>query len=270
MTPLLAFTQTSAYELTPPTQRLPPIVWTAFTALNKVHGVWRWYRRVDLYTQPNTLTQLLAGHAVNFAFGDRLLLRIAAQCLLISTRVLDCAKQQTKLYEAAQHWVWAVRGCYPKPNRQKWDKQPEFWLKTQWNGVRDRIQRIIECTAMVFFHCFKLSMRIMDAIDVFSLSPYTSSEGVNELFVNAMKWMDNIVENNEELLRGLESNKALIEKILYKSPITYNQLHTTVAATIEKTETVYQKAKAVSRFGDGVLLDLGSRMYHGVRIIIGI
>jgi hypothetical protein len=279
MTPLIAFAQTSTYELTPPSHRLPPLLWTGFTALNKVHGLWRWYRRVDLYTQPNTLSQLLAGHVVNFAIGDKLLLRVAAQCLLISTRVLDCSRQQVKLCDAAQQWIWAVKGHYPKPNRQKWHKQPNHawsspssthWIKIQWKAFVNRIQRVIECTAMVFFQCFKLSMRIMDAIDVFSLSPYTSNEGVNELFVNAMKWMDNIVENNEELLNGLEANKPMIEKILYNSPITYIQLHTTVSNALEKTESVYNKAKAISHFGDGILMELGSRMIHGCRIILGI
>lgn len=279
MTPLLAFAQTSAYELTPPIHRLPPFLWTAFTALNKVHGVWRWYRRIDLYTKPDTLSQLLAGHMINFAIGDRLLLRVAAQCLLISTRVLECAQQQKKLSESIQRWVWAAKGYYPKPIRQKWNKQTHHlwqspsstdWFKKKWQGLLNRIERIMECTAMVFFHCFKLSMRLMDAIDVFSLSPHTSNEGVNELFVNAMKWMDNIVENNEELLKGLEVNRPLIEKILHNSPITYVQLHTTVTKTLEKTETVYHKAKAISRIGDGALINLGSRMIHGGRIILGV
>lgn len=279
MTPLLAFAQTSTYELTPSTQRLSPFLWTAFTALNKVHGAWRWYRRVDLYTKPNTLSQLLAGHVVNFAIGDMLVLRVAAQCLLISTRVLECAQQQAKLSEALQKWIWTLKGYYSQPNRQNWNKQPKYvwqspssidWFKRQWQAFKDRVERIVECTAMVFFHCFKLSMRLMDAIDVFCMSPYTSSDGVNELFVNAMKWMDNIVENNEELLKGIETNKPLIEKILQNSPITYSHLHTTVLKTLEKTETIYHKAKTISSIGDGALIELGSRIVHGSRIIIGV
>lgn len=279
MTPLLAFTQSSAYEMTPPTQRLPPLLWTAFTALNKIHGVWRWYRRIDLYTKQDTLSQLLAGHMVNFVIGDVLLLRIAAQCLLISTRVLECAQQQAVLYRAAHRWVEAIQGHYPKPNRQKWNKPHHHlwispsssdWLKMQWQAFRNRIVRIVECTAMVFFHCFKLSMRLMDAMDTFCLSPYTSNEGVNELFVNAMKWMNKMVENNEELLMGIEANKPLIEKILLNSPITYTQLHATVSKALEKTESFYHKAKIISGIGDGALIELGSRMVVGSRIIIGV
>jgi hypothetical protein len=279
MTPLLAFTQSSAYELTPVGHRLPPFLWTAFTALNKVHGLWRWYRRIDLYTKPDTLSQLLAGHIVNFVVGDILLLRIAAQCLLISTRVLECAQQQTILYKSAQHWVWAVQGHYPKPSRQKWNKQhhnvwispgASDWLKMQWQAFRNRVERIVECTAMVFSHCFQLSMKLMDAMDTFCLSPYTSNEGVNEFFVNAMKWMNNIVENNEELLAGIEANKPLIEKMICHSPITYKQLHATVSKALEKTESFYHKAKSITKICDGALIQLGSRMINGSRIIIGV
>ena len=125
MTPLLTFTQTSTYALTTPGTRLPPFLWTAFTAINRIHGLWRWYRRVELYRNPNNLAQLLAGHLLNLALGDILLLRIAAQCLLISTRLLECAQQQTVLYRSSQRLITAIQGHYPKPYRYSWKNKPK-------------------------------------------------------------------------------------------------------------------------------------------------
>lgn len=279
MTPLLVFAQKSTYELTTPGNRLPPFLWTAFTTINKIHGIWRWYRRVELYRNPDNLAQLLAGHLVNLAIGDMLLLRVAAQCLLISTRILECAQQQTILHRAGQDWFAAVQGHYPKPYKSLWHKNHQTtWispssaatLKAMSASFWNRLKRIAACTAVVFMHLFKLSMNIMDAMDAFCLSPHTRNEGINEGFVNAMKWLDNLVENKEELLNGLSANKTLVEKILQNSPITYTQLHGCVTKTVENTEIVYQNAKKISNFANGVIVDMGKRALLGSMVMIGL
>ena len=107
-------------------------------------------------------------------------------------------------------------------------------------------------------------------MDAFCLSPYTRNEGINESFINIMKWMDNLVENKAELLDGLTSNKVLIERILRNSPITYIQLHSCVTKTLEKTEAFYHKAKKISEFGNGILIALGKRVLRGSLVIIGL
>lgn len=280
MTPLLAFTQSTAYELTPASQRLPPMVWTAFTALNKIHGVWRWYRKAELYTKPDTFAQLIAGHLVNFVIGDVLIIRIAAQCVLISTRILECAQQQTLAYNSTrQWWVLAVQGQFPRPTRVKWNKQKYLgwfspstssWFNEKICFVRNRVKRIVKYTATVFLNYFKFSMRLMDAMDTFCVSPAVHNESINEFFVNAVKCMNSLVENKEELLDGLESNQVIIEKMLWNSSITYNQLHTNVAKTIEKTKVIYEKAKVVTDFGGGLLGRLYDRMVVNIPLIVGI
>lgn len=279
MTPLLAFAQTTTYELTPSTERLPPFLWTTFTVLNNIHGIWRWYRRVELYRNPENLAQLLAGHLVNLAIGDLLILRIAAQCLLISTRVLECAQQQTRLYQAGLQWVVAVNNHYPKPNRISWSKQQTYtwlspsstdWLKIKTFSLRNRLERIVKCTAIIFLNFFKLSMCLMDAIDAFCLSPHTRNEGINEGFVNTMKWLDNLVENKEELLKGMAKNQAIIERILRGSPLSYAQLHNGVSKTLEKTENFYQNAKKISDFSNGIIIKLSKKMVNGCMVMTGL
>jgi len=281
MTPLLNFTQTTAFELTPESQRLSPFLWTCFATINKVHVAWRFYRKVDLYTKADTLAQMLAGHIINYAFGDLLFVRIAAQCVLISTRILECSQQQVKAYKSAQHW-WkaAVLGHYPTPIPRQWNQRGQsfwtlsnstsIWIKQQSQCLYNRTMRIIHCTIKVFVNYFKLHMRLLDVIDSFFMSPYVHHEAVNEVFVNAMKWLNALAENKEELLNGLEENRGIIEKILNKSPITYLQLHKSVSGTLEKTEFLFIKAKSASEAGGGILVELGKRILSPIPFLIGI
>jgi hypothetical protein len=279
MTPILDFTQTTTYELTPPSSRLPPALWTVFTALNKVHGIWRWYRKAELYSNPNYLSQLMTGHLVNFVVGDMLMLRIAAQCLLISTRILQCVQQQKNLYSSCQKWLETVKGDYPQPYKRRWvayqntpwiSPSSAGWLEANGLYLFERLKKITECTAAVFFHCFKLSMNIMDVIDVFNMNPATRNEGINEFFINGASCLDTLAKNKKELLHGIDENRVIIEKILYKSPISYNQLVASVTKTLEKTEILANKAKQITEFGNGIALEAGKRALIGGRVVIGI
>lgn len=280
MTPLLTVAQTTTYELTPASDRLSPFLWSGFATLNSIHGLWRWYRRYELYSKPDTLAQLLAGHVLHLTLGDMVVLKVAAQCLLIATRIMECAKQQSVLCNSARKW-WKVviQGHYPQPIKQKWGTHVKHhwispsssgWLQTKCTAFWNRIIRVIECTYKIFFHCFKLSMQLMDVLDVLSLSPYTQNEGVTELFVNTVKCLNDIVENKEELLSGLESNKPIIEKILLNSPVTYDRLHSTVAQIIEKTESVSDVAKAVSISTGDFFSYLSNRLSTRGRVFIGL
>lgn len=241
--------------------------------------MWRWYRRVELYRNPNNLSQLLAGHLVNFALGDSMMLRIAAQCLLISTRILECAQQQTILYDSWLKWKESIQGNYPRPNRCPWSNIQSKILaspstagriENQCRAIWNYAHRVAMRTADVVVEFFKLSMHVMDAMDTFCLSPHTQNEGINEFAINAIKWMDKLVDNKEELLAGIQKNRPLIERILLNSPITYTQLHTCVANTLEKTETVHRNAKTIVNFSNGALVHLGKRALTGAMIVVGL
>jgi hypothetical protein len=270
MASITTLVQTATYDTTPAALRLPSPLWTAFALLNKAHSVWRWIRRIELYRNPENLAQLLAGHVVNFALGDVLLLRIAAQCLLISTRVLECVQQQTTVYHAGKRWIAAIKGDYPKPTQNIWDTHYATRGETVKSCLKNRMERIVRSTLSLFKHTFILSMCLMDAVDAFCLSPFTRNEGINEGFVNAIKWLDTLTENKEELLQGLVDNQPIIEKILAKSPFTYKQLHDGVERTLERTETIALKAKNISRVGNGILVDMGKRMVNGTLIVLGL
>lgn len=277
MTPLLTLAQTTTYEMTPPASRLPPFVWSAFATINKVHGLWRWYRRAEVYSNPNNFAQLLAGHALNMVLGDTLMLRIAAQCLLISTRMLECIQQQAIVFEAGRNWIAAIKGHYPTYHKVSWEKNlpilspgTEQSIGLMFRSAMTRIERIARCTMTLVVETFTLSMRIMDAVDAFCLSPHTRNEGINEGFVNAIKWLDALTENKEELLYGLEENKPIIEKIIKGSPLTYEALRSGVERTLEKTGTMQKGARQVADFGNGVLVDMAKRIASGSMVVTGL
>lgn len=279
MTPVAELVRSTAHDLTPSPLQLPPFVWSVFTAVNQVHGLWRWYRRAQLYTNPNNFAQLLAGHAVNLIFGDSLLLKIAAQSLLIATRMLECSQQQASLCREGKRLLEAMKGHYPKPVEMSWiDRQPNSWVspssafgwKVTYLNIRNRITRVALIALNLCKKAFTFSMSLMDAIDAFYLSPATSNEGINESFVNIIKWLDTIVENKESLLQGLKDNKSIIEKILKGSPFQYDQLENAVAKTLEKTEAIHHHAKKIQSFGNGIIIDFGKRALNGGMVVAGL
>lgn len=100
MTSVVNLIRTTAYELAPAQVKMSPLLWSAFGCLNKVHSLWRYYRRIELYRQPESLAQMMVGHATAHWLGDVYILRLAAQCLLVATRIMECVEQQVSLYRA--------------------------------------------------------------------------------------------------------------------------------------------------------------------------
>ena len=279
MNPLITFAQSATYDLTPQSMRLPSFVWTAFTALNKVHGIWRWYRRAELYTNPNNFSQLIAGHALNIVLGDTLIVKVAAQCLLISTRVLECVQQQSALVNSSRCWWSAVKGDYSPKRQKSWktlephpflSPSTQLWFRSIGQSITDRIERIARCTLSLFVEAFTLSMKIMDAVDVLSLSPYTKNEGLNEGLINAIKWLDTLTENREALLEGLLENKEIIEKVLAGSTLNYEMLFNGVKNTLDKTESIHKQTHKITSLGNGLIVDIGKRIASGSMVALGL
>ena len=234
MNPLINFIQKTTYESTPTEIRLPTPIWTVFSLLNKAHGTWRLFRRIELYRNPDNFVHLVAGHTLNYILGDLLILRIAAQCLLIATRILECIQQQKKLHQANLCFLDAIHNYYPEKINSEFILDSNQYKLIPYNLFR-RVKRICFASLSVALEAFKLSMCVMDVMDAFILSPNTKNESINESIVNALKLINNFMDNKEALLKGIENNQKIIEYILIKSPISFDQLHTTVKKTIDTT-----------------------------------
>lgn len=272
------FVRTTTYEITSPQLRLPGLMWSALIALNQIHGIWRWHRRTVLYTNPENFTQLLAGHMANYVFGESTLLKIAAQSLLIATRLLKCAHQQISLYNEGKRLIAAIQGHYPAPNNEAWPTHSGFYLfspssiyewkffgKTIWL----RLSRVARILSRLFIKAFTLSMCWMDAIDAFYISPTTKNEAINESCLNIIQWLNTIVEQKETLLQEITENKHIIEKILSHSPFTFTQLQTSISSALATTETLQKHAHKVASFSNGLLVNLGKQSLRDAAIVTG-
>ena len=120
MTSITEFVRTSIYDITSPQFRLSKYMWAAFISLNRVHGAWRWYRRAALYSNPENFSQLIAGHLIKFICGESALIRVAAQSVLIATRLIACAQQQKSLYKEGKRLIAAIKGDYAYPVDVPW------------------------------------------------------------------------------------------------------------------------------------------------------
>lgn len=261
--------QAATYELTPTTSRLPPVVWKGFSYLNQVHGLWRWYRRMDLYRQPESLAQLLIGKGVSYLIGNIELVRVAAQCVLVATRLLECAQQQAVLWQAGCDWLETCRGNYQFPSDVTWSKNHDHffspstvhWWKTQGSYLCERIHLIAVQTWRLLGHAFLLSMRMMDVLDALYCNPNVRQEAMDESMINIIKCMNSLVENKVKLLSTLEQNRQLIERLLKGSPLNYKKLHNAVEGACSGAEMIYYPLKRVSELGGQTLSDMASKIF---------
>lgn len=249
--------RTTTKELTPATTRIPVLAWGAFSVFNKVHGVWWWWRAGKRYSDPNSFTKLAAGHALDFAVGDKLPIRLAAHAIFIVTRIVECVEAKQSFYHACRKWVSTVRGDYPLRSRVKWEGASSggffssstfIWLKGSFQILIIRIKRIALATLNLGKQGFQLSMHLMDARAAFSMSPTVRHEAVSRVFDDGAKLLDTLSENRQELLDKLKSNKAIIDKVLSFCPLTADGLISHVESTLKKADQVNKVATRVGSF----------------------
>lgn len=248
----------TARTLTPVKVHVPGILWGIFSFIHKIHRIWRWYRKAEIYTNPKNFNQLIAGHVVNFAVGDSLVLRVAAQCILIATRIIACVEQIGVVSQAYRNWVNAITGNYQNTTKPKWDKgesksccsvSSAHWWKSVFNSIIERIKRIAVTTFLMFKELFVLNMRFMDAIESFSMSPETRNESINELFVNGTKFLDTMEKQQELLVDCLYENKPVVASILKGIGCKYTVTQL-ITASQKGLATVKTVNKVASYIGD--------------------
>jgi len=237
---------------------VPPLAMGCFYLFHRVHRCWRWYLRItDIYIHRHNFEKLVAGHIFHYVVGNNLLVRIAAQTVLIARRIVDCAQQQAAFGRAYHDWTNALKGrCWPQyaPEYQDlkayhglWSPSTAVWWTAKKRLLCAVVKRIVVCTLYLFKEGFKLSMCIMDVIEAFSLSVEKGNESVNDLFINSSKLLDELIGNKQLLLEELASHRDVIQRILTRvgSKVTVEQLTASVGGTIDKVDTAYQLAGKV-------------------------
>lgn len=268
ISPIVHLVQNTARYQTPNLYRMPPTTWAIFTTLHKIHQCWRWIRKAEIYSNPQNFQNLLAGHAVNWIVGDKLLIRIAAHCVLIMTRILACVEGQIAVHRAYQDWINSLKMTHSR--HRQWKTYHEIIVFSpsvvnRINSTKDRlvmrIQEIMICSLCLVGELFILSMSLMEAIEAFSLNPQSRQESINEVFVNSNYSIDQLIENKELMVSRLKHNKRLVEMILTGIGTTYKveQLIEAVEGAINIVEDVQNVVKfsdMPTNFGKRVFLEI--------------
>jgi hypothetical protein len=256
--PILNTVQVSTWDLSEKSHKLPTPLWSFFTAMHKIHSVWRWYRKVDIYRNPDNFHKLLGGHLLTYVAGDSKWLRIAAHCVLVATRILACVDQVSLLYKTYLNLLKVIKD--EQFRYEEWSFAPSssllspstrFAIHSYWNNQCDRIKKVVAATLMLFRELFKLSMKLMDAAESFTLNPTTQRESVNELFVNLTSTVDSLVNNQDGLCLRLKENENTINSFLTTLGSSY-----TVKSLVDAVESsislkVVKGAQRVLHAGDG-------------------
>lgn len=247
-----------------------------FRIIHFIHRIWYWCRRFDLYKNPDNFLKLAAGHTLNWVAGDRALIRIAAQAVLIGTRVIENVKEQSALVRESKNFWRTVTDHYSISMRIKYEEfEPNKWIspktRCKWKiRIRILIRKIVKIS-VASFHIFKrlfvLSMRTMDAASAFSYgNPHLRQESLNEFFINGSKCMEELIQNREWLVNSLKKKRGVIDTLLKNSfsIFTVDQLISTIEKGLDVTERVHSgietSSKAVGVFGK----DLFKRATFGV------
>lgn len=272
----------AAQYLTPDTARAPSFVRVLFSGFHYVHGIWRWIRFKDIYTNPNNFYSLACGHGLNLVAGDNIVLGVAAQCVMIVQRLMACVDQNVKLYQTCCQWSDAIHGNYSLQHRCEWMKDPETgtfspsttqWIQSTWQAIAERVSRVVLATLAVFKEIFILSMCFMDTIEAFSWSTETRNEAVNQLFVNFSESVDSLVKNQERLLDSFNENKDTIQKLLSGIGSSYKveDLADVVSSTIKASQVVQSVSNIAGNFvqhaGFGLASFLGATQIIPTKIL---
>lgn len=247
-----------------------------YQLIHKVHRVWRWYRRAELYSNPDNFLSLAAGHGLNWlGGGNSSVINIAAQVLLVASRIITCVEAQIEVVrEARALWVDAVNPYYLPP-RVEWKDEAvnSRWIspsdriewKKMWGALMERIKRVAYRLFSLGKKLFLLSMKTLDAAEAFSYNN-NSSERINELFVNSRKCLSLLADNQELLLHGLQKNKGVIASLLGNthSVFTADQFIDVVANSFKAVKAVNEGVETVSQAVGDIGRDIAKHMVFGL------
>lgn len=248
----------------------------AFSVCNTVYQFYRMYNKADIYSNPDNFYKLMTGHALHFVAGNSEALRVVAQCAAISKRILGCIAQQGKVVNAYENWWNAMAGNYPKYRQVNFQNSGSSvlyssstakWMAAKWQVVSERVRHIAIATINFCWELLHLSMRLMDTVEAFSVSPMKHHENISELFINAGDTIDGVVDLQKAILKTLQDNEKMVAQVLKGIGSSY-----TVEQVIGVAKTFLKAGEVVQDIGNAageVAKDFGSRVIYGAAQIFG-
>jgi hypothetical protein len=155
----------------------------------------------------------------------------------------------------------------------------EIWSPSTLSGIKynllkciEKIRRIFSSIFILLKETFVMSMRMVDALEMFYLSPDSRDDATNEFFVNGSELLDKLEENREVLLKGLNKAKPIIDEILNNigSSYTADEFIEYSSDALETVADTHAKVQEVTGPLGKIVQEIGKRTLYGLAEILGL
>ncbi|MEC7838899.1 MAG: hypothetical protein VX777_02535 [Chlamydiota bacterium] len=278
MTPINVVSSSSSSTI-PHDFQLNGFLGISFQIIHRIHKVWRWFQKFNTYTNPDNFLKLAAGHTLNWVAGNKVVVRIAAQAVLIAARINDHVKEQIALVKEFKEFWSVATDKYSLQTKVKWEKKGGFLspsIRYRWKlmvkVLIHRFLRIMKAIISILKRLFVLSMKTLDATSAFSYGQDTRNEGLNELFINSSKCLESLIENKSLLLKCLKKNREGITRLLLGSSslLSVDQMIHVIEKGIGVAEHVHRGVENASQVVGVVGRDLFKRGVFGLFQVAGL
>lgn len=243
----------------------------AFKGLTLTHWIWWFFRKKNVYVNPQNFLPLAAGHLLNMTVGEGWI-RTGAKLLLIATRLDECREKTLELMEAGKKLSnCLIKKRYLLQLEPKWSKKGQSSLQSphfrnSWyiftNNTYFTMHRIYICAKRVFVRFAELGMHTWDAYDALTVG----NDALPEVFINGFRWMDKLSNNKDYFLEKMKTHKPLIEKILISmhSPLKFDEIIAGMDVTLKTTAVVSKIYHKVCQKTGETFVDFGKRSLLGL------
>ncbi|MCB1135842.1 MAG: hypothetical protein KDK78_06215, partial [Chlamydiia bacterium] len=233
-----------------------------FYLFHQVHRLWCWNRQIQYATgSAVTFKQLVAGYVTQLVIGDRLVLKVAAQSVLIAKRIVETAEHQVAFCKAGRRALDALCARHvlvvPSISTPNLLQNPlcaflspstVAWLGFGAHNILYYFGDVLHSFLELGFAAFRLSMSLMDLTLASTLSVNSQSEAVQEFYINTARLMQDLAENRELLKASMDEYRPIIEKLLKQcdSRYTFEDLTYAVDRTAEGSGKAYEVVSKVA------------------------
>lgn len=269
---------TSANTSSSATASLPRPLHLLYAGFYRVRLLWSGWRKAKIYANRNNFYALACGHGLNCIAGDRAIVRMSAIAVVIAHRIMMFMDQLFQMQDRVGKLRNSFRDEYSKVIKYEHVKSsvlsPSTLSEAKWRlkSCIEKIKRIAINLLMIIKDTFVLSMRMIDAIEAFYMSPDTRDQGVNELFVNWGELVDTLEDNQENLQKSLKKCQPIIDEFLEAigSEFTSERFIELSCETLETVSDVHNAATKVTSPVVKVVQEIGKRLLYGYATFFGL
>lgn len=203
-------------------------LWSCAAGLSQIHGYWKIYIKGTKILNPDNIVGNVGGLVYRYTAGDNVLLVLPAVYFFYMSRLLDLLEQEDMIYESYNRWVDAIKRTAPTNVQVELSKKGKMdlvasqytitWFQMSSKNLWVRTQRITYCSLDLALQSFKLIMRIMDFVELFTLDPNKISDIIDESVIesglNIPRCLNKLNKNQNIIMDRLEGKKKAIDCVL--------------------------------------------------------